>query len=392
MYIDNAQMNIFQDIGTYIETCSNQIPTEPFTAEIWKDHVEELFEDIEDTEVHLIKDAFLELVPSFYQHAKERSELKDFQMRKNKLNRLINTVQIEQRSDEWYKQAQEYLTASQFSDILTNGRTRGKLVLSKVLKTDQEQQARKLASWTNEMTPFDWGIRFEPVAKMVYETITKTRVKDIGRVIHPNATLRLAASPDGIIEVGDERVGRLVEFKAPISRPILSGIIPKNYWHQMQIQMEVTDINICDYFEVQLRSKNKNEVQMEGPALYYGYVYVIGRNNPPYEDPQPYRYIYSEINQATPSNTLDLPAGDSILETLSWELMGFNLIAVPRSHTWFESIQPQLIQFWADVISARDGAFTLPESKRQTKYNICLIQEDPLSVDTKDEVMIGSGT
>ena len=371
--------NMFQTIGEYIETCSEIKPTEPFASEDWRELVEYIFEDEEDSEIISIKDAYVEIIPSFYEKAYANAEAKaNLQDRKRRLQELIVAPQIEQRSEEWYKHAQEYLTASQFSDILSVGRTRGKLVLSKTVLPENIQ--RKHASWSHEMSPFDWGIRFEQVAKLMYEHVTKTKVRDIGRVVHKDKSLRLAASPDGIVEQdftkNQERLGRLVEFKAPITRTIEPGEVPKNYWHQMQIQMEVADINCCDYFEIQLRSSKAKDSFIEGPAQHFGYVYTIGCMQPPYENPQPSRYVYSGLDLEIPDTNIPLNEGETLLETTRWELLGYNLVSVLRSPIWFETMKEPLNTFWKDVGAARTGTFILPDSKRPLRAKICLLQED----------------
>ena len=390
---DIIQKNMFQDLATYIETNSDIKPTESFSITAWKDLIESLFDSIEDSLLLSIKDVFLESVPSFYERAAMKKAYKDVDHRKKRLDALLLTPQIEQRSAEWYKHALEFLTASQFGDVLGAKRGRGKLVLSKINSEEQQlqqqQQSRRIAAWIHETNPFDWGIRFEPVAKMVYEYLTETRVREIGRLVHANPELKLAASPDGIIEEckgpANERLGRLVEFKAPISRPIEDGEVPKNYWYQMQIQMEVADVDVCDYFEVVLRSpiRDTEALVVEGPGRMSGYVYSIGCAKPPFDDPQPFRYIYSKVNESVVlADELDLKEGETLLETIPWDLISYNLVPVLRSHTWFDSIKPIIEEFWKDVEKAKAGIFELPEA-RKTKAKGCLIKDDNDPVPSK---------
>jgi len=373
---------MFQDVGTYIETNSDIKPTESFSTSVWKEIIESLFEEIEDQDILSIKDLFLESIPSFYERVAMKRAYKDLEHRKKRLASLAIAHQIEQRSDEWYKHALEFLTASQFADLLGAKRGRGKLVLSKVQKEEQ-QHSRRFAAWTHESNPFDWGIRFEPVAKMVYEYITQTKVREIGRLVHSNPELKLAASPDGIVEecATTDRLGRLVEFKAPISRVIEDGDIPKNYWYQMQIQMEVADVDICDYFEIVLRSPTRGCIPVcEGPARMSGYVYSIGRIQPPFDDPQPVRYIYSNVNEMIVGpDKLVLEEGETLLEIIPWDLISYNLVPVVRSDVWFGSMKPVIKAFWEDVEKAKTGTFDLPEA-RKTKTNGCLIKDDNVPV------------
>ncbi|KXS21858.1 hypothetical protein M427DRAFT_280326 [Gonapodya prolifera JEL478] len=69
----------------------------------------------------------------------------------------------------------------------------------------------------------------------------------------------VAASPDGFIpehvSPGAANVipERLIEVKCPFQRRLDATIVPLSYWIQMQIQMEVCNIDLCDFFEVRMR-------------------------------------------------------------------------------------------------------------------------------------------
>jgi hypothetical protein len=76
----------------------------------------------------------------------------------------------------------------------------------------------------------------------------KSKVEDFGCIQHPTYKF-LGASPDGIIiESSTGRYGRMLEIKNPVSREI-TGIPKKEYWVQMQLQMEVCNLDDCDFLE-----------------------------------------------------------------------------------------------------------------------------------------------
>jgi len=79
------QKNMFQDIVTYIETHSDVKPVEQFATDIWKQSVEELFEDVEDTNILAIKDMLIEIIPSFYEGVTEKRIEKEFSKRQMRL-------------------------------------------------------------------------------------------------------------------------------------------------------------------------------------------------------------------------------------------------------------------------------------------------------------------
>jgi len=289
------------------------------------------------------------------------------QERQNNIARLLLQPQVEQRTDAWYTEAQNMITASQFAIILQDGLTRGRLVVEKASGNVDTSQ-RKTVVQTMDLSPFTWGIRFEPVVKQIYCDLTKTTVKDMGRLKHRTDT-RLAASPDGMVTEGpSERYGRFVEFKAPVTRK-LQQVIPKDYIIQMQIQMEVGAVEECDYLEVKFNSAFGTKVQAlnENPR-YSGNIYIISVN----EIPQ--HYVYSPLNNT--SWTPELQPNEEILETIPWTTSEYYLTTVGRSRVWFASVQPAIESFWKDVESAKANTFVLPESSRKRKPDVCMIHEE----------------
>ena len=87
----------------------------------------------------------------------------------------------------------------------------------------------------------NWGNIFELVSikilHIIYEQKYKTRIEDFGCISHPSSIPCIGASPDGInVDPSSERFGRMLEVKNIYNRDI-NGI-PKEYWVQMQIQLE----------------------------------------------------------------------------------------------------------------------------------------------------------
>jgi len=288
--------------------------------------------------------------------------------RKESVDLLINRPQVEQRTDAWYEQAKHMLTASNFAIILQKGLTRGKLVLEKARGLVDTSQ-RKTVSLTIDLNPFMWGIRFEPVVNQIYCDLTKTVVKEMGRLRHKTDP-KLAASPDGMVIEGPiERYGRFVEFKAPVTRKLLNTI-PKDYTVQMQIQMEVGDVEECDYLEVKFQSAYGQKPPPEKECKkYYGEIYIIGN-----QEEIPLRYEYSQLNTLDSKPTLQ--ESELILETVFWTTDEYYLTTVKRSREWFQSVQPAIESFWKDVESAKQGTFVLPESLRVKKDALCMIVSD----------------
>ena len=295
-----------------------------------------------------------------------KSKMSDPDAEKN-IARLLSKASTAQRTTEWYKQGQTILTASQFATILKSPRTRGQLVMEKAAALADPQKKTNCVR-TEDIRPFDWGIRFEPIVKQLYENITSSKVADLGRLIHETNT-NLAASPDGLVIEGERR-GRLVEFKAPITRQIKADQVPEDYWIQMQIQMEVADLNLCDYFEVSLSSpaglKEWTKPPEEEKNHGKGTIFLVGEK----EDQQPRYYFYPSFGSNEEPTLKD---DEMILERIPWISTNYNLKTVERSSTWFKSMTEQIARFWADVENAKNGSFVLPDSSRKRKADVCLI-------------------
>jgi hypothetical protein len=291
--------------------------------------------------------------------------------RRARIEALLNRPQIQQRTEEWYADALGVLSASQFSIILKQGRTRALVVKEKAVPGPFPIENRRTVVMTEELNPFTWGIRFEPVVKMIYERITQTRVVDLGRLKHQKDP-RLAASPDGLVVKGPPlNLGRFVEFKAPVSR-ILNGSVPDDYMVQMQIQMEVGDVEECDYFEVRFQSGYGGRPCPSVPdgvtPEFFGEIAVIVNTN----TSQPVRYEYSPLN-ATNWSPTPLGMQEHVIQIVPWWCEKYWMHTVGRSRSWFQSVQPAIEAFWIDVAAAKAGTFVVPESKRKPREVKCLI-------------------
>lgn len=293
--------------------------------------------------------------------------------RRRSMEALLSRPQIEQRTEAWYLDAAGLLSASQFSIILKSGRTRALVVVQKAAAEPPDVGNRRTVVSTADLNPFTWGIRFEPIVKQIYEHLTSTKLTELGRLKH-SADPRLAASPDGLVVEGPpDRLGRFVEFKAPVTRTILDKV-PEEYMAQMQIQMEVGNVEECDYLEVKFHSQYAKK---EGAAIpdplpsYYGVLCVINNK----ETGEPIRYEYSALNTHTHEPVLE--DHEELSEVVPWWCNQWFMKTVGRSRAWFASVEPAIQTFWEDVAKARQGTFVVPPSSRKKKEDICLIQHEP---------------
>lgn len=291
-----------------------------------------------------------------------------------KIRSILERPQVAQRTEQWYIEGLKYLTGSQFSQLFASPYMRGQMVLEKAGLTPPTQRSNRLVCTLEETGPFDWGIRFEPVVRAVYMDLTKTHVVDVGRLYHQTLG-NLAASPDGLVveaEPGTDclgsasRLGRLVEYKAPPTRK-LQQKIPKEYYMQMQVQMEVADIDACDYCEVKFYSPYKGtmvepKAGTEGKH-YRGWIALIMR------DGMLDRYEYSPfgVEGAAWSAGLALGENERVYELIPWALEEYYLETVARDRAWWASVMPIVNAFWSDVEGARAGTWVPPAANPRKK-------------------------
>ena len=285
--------------------------------------------------------------------------------RRSNIEKILSLPQVPQRTPEWYLQGKSVLTASEFSVLYGTERAVRQLAMQKV--QPPSSSTNRLACLTHEMGPFDWGIRFEPLVKMILEQRWGAKILDSGRLMHPSDPL-LAASPDGlIVDAADSaRVGRLLEIKCPITREI-NETIPFDYWCQMQIQMEVTGIDECEYVEVKLDSITSKRTDLSGAE---GFVWLF--QNPVTCEMM---YAYTEVQKV--SNEYQ---GFDLIETIPWRLNKIFTKTVTRDRAWFQGTASMRQQFWETVQKVRTGEFAPLESKKPkvivVKEGVCLITND----------------
>ena len=186
-----------------------------------------------------------------------------------------------------------------------------------------------------------WGTRFEPVAKRIYEETTKCHIIDVSCVQHPKYPF-LGASPDGLIVPNDaddlKRYGRLVEFKCPMSRQPKDEI-PIGYWHQMQMQMECTGIDECEYVEFRFKQVSNTEwARFEGQKGGFA--------------------VYDDGNVV-----YDVTDMSDDYQVVYWILQSIKSVFVPKDPNWLPDHIERLQSFWDEVVRHRtEGTKPTPKA------------------------------
>jgi putative phage-type endonuclease len=356
------------------------VPEDVVQCEHWIASAEDLAHSFEFTEIEQqYVDRIIEMYEEQFKHRLSQkatnADISDIQAinvpSQEFLDALISRKQVEQRTPEWYAQMTKIISASELGSLFASPRTRAKLVMSKTVEYTPRFQP--LAVPSDYMSAFDWGIRFEPVVKQIYEAKYNAQIKDLGRMIHPEDS-RCSASPDGLIykcESG-QRKGRLIEIKCPVSR-VIDGTVPKDYYAQMQMQLHVTGCNKCEYVEASFASKYNNNPIKEGPSQFSGIIALVRYKE--IRGDQEFYYVYGPINDLDWQPEIE--EEEEIVELIPWRLFQWNEQTVVRSEEWWTALKPLVDRFWEDVAAAKRGEFEVPEStrpqKRARKDDDCMI-------------------
>lgn len=306
-------------------------------------------------------------------YIRKNSENKSYnlEIHKAKINKQLNIlkaiIQPEQRTDEWYLFRNSTLTASNIYKIFVSDYSQTQLILEKCEPIDINK-----FKVTNTNSPLHWGQKYEPVSILYYEYINNTKVDEFGCIPHKDHSF-IAASPDGIIcDASSELFGRMLEIKNVVSREI-TGIPKMEYWIQMQLQMEVCDLNECDFLETKFSEysdiddyKNDNDFKYKGTFLQF------------YKDETPY-YVYPpfKLNDVDSkeyiewcSNQLILNKDKTFITTIYWKLEVISCVLVLRNKHWFANVLPMIETFWNNLVKERESGEYKERIKKKRKLQI----------------------
>jgi putative phage-type endonuclease len=272
-------------------------------------------------------------------------------MRRRRIRRVLDKYGVnDQRSTQWHSKRGEMLTASEITKAFKSATplARYDLMMKKIVNpprpTGGEDKPKALI----------WGTQFEPVAKQLYETFNGVRIVDTSCVRHPKYAF-LGASPDGIVlpeNPLDSRWGMLVEFKCPMTRVYKpESPVPDYYWHQMQLQMEVCDIDVCDYVEFRFQALSYSE-WIKSVAEHKG-IYVC------FEDDS-VEYKPSSTDHKEWLQKVVIPRKMEY-QTTYWLLANWRSVLVQRDYGWMPRYYDELKAFWDEVLEHRANG-TLPVS------------------------------
>jgi putative phage-type endonuclease len=367
--LDDLRENILLVVNDYIRLNTAQYIHPHFHATILKE-VTELFvftvQDILEDEslIELIQTNVDESIALFYKHiAPPRSNGPTFIRRKPNLAKMEEKIaylqsvpQPEQRTPEWYAFRYKHLTASNIWKVFISDSTRNQLIFEKC----QPLNAEKYKGVSLD-SPMHWGQKYEPVSIALYEQIYAAPVSDFGCIPHKSLEF-LAASPDGIVTAKTSaRYGRMLEVKNIVNREI-TGIPKMEYWVQMQLQMEVCELNECDFLETRFQEyADKEAFETDATAEHKGMMilFMSSGGKPVYE------YAPLNTNYETWQETI-MEKNETLtwIKNIYWKLDQLSCVLVLRNKLWFAAIVPQLKDIWMTIEKEKQNGYGHREPKK----------------------------
>ena len=167
----------------------------------------------------------------------------------DKINKILEFPQYEQRSDMWFKQRHNKLTSSDAATVIgINPYQKSHEVLFKKCGYDPKPFVGNVAT--------KHGQKYEDEAINKYCDLTGQVNYNFGLVSHKdvynnNDYIWLAGSPDGIAIDKNNQLSEpvLLEVKCPYRRKIIFGKIPEYYLPQVQLNMFICNLNVADFIE-----------------------------------------------------------------------------------------------------------------------------------------------
>lgn len=344
-----------KDIINYIKNSENTNNNELLSE------LEIIYEVKEDYQQYLIKN----IIDEYLKKKKDFDEV--IKKRKQKLIKLKKLILPEQRSPEWYSMRMKMVTASSLGSVIDkcHFQTRDELLLSKI-----EPQP----FMPNPIT--EWGVKYEDVAIMFYEELYKVKILDFGLIPHPDFNI-FGASPDGICDDtgNDEYVSRMVEIKCPPKRKF-TKTVPPHYLMQVQGQLEVCNLDECDFFQVKLEEydnfddycKDIFEIDgiLENGRTKLNYPKSVAAT---YKQNDSLSYKYCGLNKTNDEiqEWIQNIEKENLFEIKYWRIERFECTLVKRDYPWWIDNIDKISNFYNELIEYKNDPILLEKLKEKIK-------------------------
>jgi putative phage-type endonuclease len=385
-YEDLKKPNTITNLASMLEMTLSAIFT---TSEISKSKIK-YKETIEES----IKQRFFYPEPIY--------TIEDLDLIDNKFKIINSHSSHAQRSMEWYQFRWQRLTASDLAKAIgeKGDKSRLDLIYQKAMPLEQYIKKREGFSLGGQPA-IQHGVCFESVATALYELYNNLTVKEYGCLPHISIDY-LAASPDGICDSRESNMnyhGRMLEIKCPYSR-IITGIPKLEYYMQVQLQLEVCDLEYCDFLECDIRTySGMRSFLDDSPLLPNGDVsYNLTRSGKKkgvlYEYIEkstgtdkntkykycPLTYTDEEVSQwiintkdEIMNNPINIPIGCKY-----WWIEEYHVTFIKREQEYFNNMKIKLNEFWRTVLYYRNN----PKNIEELEIKIGVRPKPPSQLET----------
>jgi putative phage-type endonuclease len=276
---------------------------------------------------------------------------------------------VEQKSEAWHNLRKNLITASDFAQALGQGKFGNQTdIIKKKVRPNEDPQA-----FNNPF--FKWGNTFECVATNIYSMLHfGVKIHDFGLIPHKKLNF-FGASPDGISEIGI-----MLEIKCPYRRKIeKGGEVPKQYYYQIQGQLEVCDLKECDYFECQFHQYTTAEELFTNFAddRFKGIVieYPSATGDGTYHRYSPIASSqYGQVSLEEMRQWLDTNTDEDFVDIKFWYLSHFNLQRVVLDKPFVDEKLKDLKQVWDRITYYRENP---------TKYDLEILKTFDIGVTSR---------
>jgi len=299
---------------------------------------------------------------------------------KEQIDKLQNVTQIVQRTPEWYQFRHNLITASNIWKAVGSEANQNSLITEKCKPMMMDSYET-----VNTDSPLHWGVKYEPLTTMLYEHRNRCKVGEFGCIQHPEHSF-IGASPDGIV-ISEESsaYGRMLEIKNVVSREI-TGVPKMDYWVQMQVQMEVCNLNECDFVETQFKEYDEVDEDLfyrnKHKYLYNGVILYFIKSD--FADGKPH-YVYMPLNIALNKEAIgqwisekkqEMKETHVMFKRIYWYCEAYSCVLVKRNKPWFEMALPRIQELWNTVEKERvTGYEHRKPKKRAVADKKCLISK-----------------
>jgi hypothetical protein len=192
--------------------------------------------------------------------------------------------------------------------------------------------------------------------------------------------------------------GTMIEIKCPYSR-VIEGLPMKDYWVQMQLQMECCNLNLCYFIEGKvtkyeneddfLEDKHKEKEYLRENGMEKGLILAYVKNNSEkcIYPKNTVKWSWKELSDWRDNELEKLLEDDSIscIREDFFKVDEYSITPIYRDREWFEKVFPIFKEFWTQVLEHRKNG-TFPEKITKEKKNTWKKPEYKFPVDIVEEL------